>query len=131
VIGQSRGTALSLAMMDPVRLEQRRRHVRVDVDIPAVVRRVRGGRRGRAQAVRIADLSVGGLKLIGAVTLATIDTVVIDADLGEGPVSLGGRVVMSYPTSDGSRVAHVAFSNDYPWIDERIGDLVSAGQSIS
>jgi hypothetical protein len=131
VIGQSRRTALSLTMMDPVRLEQRRRHARVEVDIPAVVRRVRGGRQGRAQTVRIADLSVGGMKLIGVVTLATVDTVVVDTDLGEGPVSLGGRVVMSYPTSDGSRVAHVAFSSDYPWIDDRIGDLVSPGISIS
>jgi PilZ domain len=131
VIGQSRRSALSLAMIDPVRLEQRRRHVRMDVDIPAVVRRVRGGRRGRAQTVRIADLSIGGLKLIGAVTLATVDAVVVDVDLGEGLVSLDGRVVMSYPTSDGTRVAHVAFSTDYPWIDDRAGDSVSPGLSLS
>jgi hypothetical protein len=131
VIGQSRRTALSLNMIDPVRLQQRRRHVRVDVDIPAVVRRIRGGRRGRAQNVRIADLSVGGLKLIGAFALATVDTVSVIVDLGQGPVSLDGRVVMSYPTSDGSRVAHVAFEGDYPWIDERVGDEVSPGLSLS
>ena len=123
--------ALSLTMIDPVRLQQRRRHVRVDVDIPAVVRRVRGGRRGRAQKVRIADLSVGGLKLVGAVTLATVDTVNVIVDLGQGPVSLDGRVVMSYPTSDGSRVAHVAFEGEYPWIEDRVGDEVSPGLSLS
>jgi hypothetical protein len=130
VIGQSRRTALSLTMTDPVGLRQRRRHVRVEVDIPAVVRRVRGGRRGRPQTVRIADLSTGGLKLIGSVTLATVDTVVIDADLGEGLVSLDGRVVMSYPTSDGTRVAHIAFAGDYHWIDPAV-DETSRGVSLS
>jgi hypothetical protein len=129
VIGQSRRTTLSLNMMHPVRVQQRRRHVRVEVDLPAVVRRVRGGRRGRAQTVRIADLSVGGLKLIGPVILATVDTVVIDTDLGQGPVSLDGRVVMSYPTSDGTRVAHIAFASDYPWIEEQA--VVSPGLSLS
>jgi hypothetical protein len=117
-------------MMDPVAVRQRRRHVRVEVDIPAIVRRVRGGRRGRPQTVRIADLSAGGVKLIGAVTLATVDTVVIDADLGHGPVSLDGRVVMSYPTSDGTRVAHVAFAEDYRWIDPS-SDEISRGLSLS
>ncbi len=131
VVGQSERTALSLNMMDPVRVQQRRRHVRVEVDLPAVVRRIRGGRRGRGQTVRIADLSVGGMKLIGAVNLATVDTVVIDTDLGQGPVSLDGRVVMSYPTSDGSRVAHIAFAGDYPWIEERTSDSVSPGLSLS
>ena len=131
VIGQSRRTALSFTMIDPVRLQQRRRYERVEVDIPAVVRRVRGGRRGRAQNVRIADLSIGGLQLIGAVTLATVDTVVVDADLGHGLVSLDGQVVMSYPTSDGSRVAHVAFAADYPGIHERVAGEVSPGLSVS
>jgi hypothetical protein len=135
VVGQSRRSGLSLSMIDPVRLQQRRRHVRVDVDIPAEVRRIRGGRRGRAQNARIADLSIGGLKLIGTFALATVDTVAVTVDLGQGPVSLDGRVVMSYPTSDGSRVAHVAFEGENPWIDEEVDDgvddEVSARLSLS
>jgi hypothetical protein len=89
---------------------QRRRHARVDVDLPAEARRVVAHRLGPVQQGRLADLSPGGLRLVGPFILHTSDSVEVTVDLGEGPVALHGPVVLAYSAPGGGRVVHVALS---------------------
>ena len=131
VIGQSRRTALSLTMMDPVRVQQRRRHVRVDVDIPAVVRRVRGGRRGRAQnrahrrpVGRRFEADRSGHPGHGRHRASSIPT----WGRARYPSTAGWSCPTRPPTAVGSPTS--PSPSDYPWIEERAGDAVSPGLSV-
>ena len=106
---ERRGEAkASLTVGSPAPVVQRRHYVRVDVDLPAEARRIVAGRRGRVQFGRVADLSPGGLRLIGPIVLRTADVVEVTVDLGDGPVELRGPVVLSHAAPDGGRVVHVA-----------------------
>lgn len=62
--------------------------------------------------LEIVDLSRGGMKLLGAESLVTADTVEVAVDLGSGRLALTGRVVMSYPGPGGVRISHIAFSEE-------------------
>lgn len=106
------GNTTSLVILGPASLLQRRRTPRVEVDLAAVVSRVRGGRRGKPEEAHIVDLSRGGMKLLGGASLVTADTVEVAVDLGLGRLALTGRVVMSHPGPGGDRVSHIAFSEE-------------------
>jgi hypothetical protein len=101
---------LSVTLVGPSEMMQRRQYQRYDVDFPAQIRRISGGRRGRASDVRIIDLSYGGAKIIGPTPIETGDTVIVDFDLGHGPLVATARVAMAYPDGEGQRISHLAFT---------------------
>jgi hypothetical protein len=101
---------LSLTLVGPREMMQRRQYQRYDVEFPGQIRRVSGGRRSRPSDVRIIDLSYGGAKIIGATPTETGDTVILDLDLGQGPLVATARVAMAYSDGEGQRISHLAFT---------------------
>jgi hypothetical protein len=101
---------LSLTLVGPSEMMQRRQYQRYDVEFPAQIRRVSGGRRSRPSEVRLIDLSYGGAKIIGTTSIETGDTVILDLDLGHGPLVATARVAMAYPDGEGRRISHLAFT---------------------
>ncbi|GEM_PF-1313586 len=108
-----RGNEVSVQILDGPMFVQRRLGPRVDANLPAEVRHVRASHRGVPYRALVADLSHGGLKLLGPKPLRTGDTIEVTMDLRGSVVSLMGRVVMAYPSpglaEPGSTDAHVAF----------------------
>jgi Tfp pilus assembly protein PilZ len=101
---------LSLTLIGPRWTVQRRRYPRFAVDLEARLRRVRPGRQFGPEGVRIVDLSHGGARVVGTAALSTGDAVVLNLDLGNGPLTAAGRVAMAYPDGMGRRVSHLAFA---------------------
>jgi hypothetical protein len=102
------GQRAELELLGSPMVVQRRSGRRVDAELEAKVRRPRSARRGPAHDMKVADLSHGGMKLVGPFQLSTGDTVEVTVDLGT-PVQVVGRVVMAYPTARGTWTAHLSF----------------------
>jgi PilZ domain len=106
-------------LLDAPMFIQRRLDPRVGVGLPAEVRAVRSANRGHAHEATVADLSHGGLKLEGAKQLRAGDVIEVTVSLSAtlidfvGTITLVGRVVMAYPSSQSTDLAstdaHVCF----------------------
>jgi hypothetical protein len=101
---------LSLSLVGPSGRMQRRQYPRYAVDLRAEIRPVRGGLGRRPSEVHVIDLSDGGAKIVGTTPTETGDTVIINLDLGAGPLVATARVAMAYPDGEGRRVSHLAFT---------------------
>jgi len=99
--------ALVQLLSEPLFVQRRRAH-RWEASLEAQVRRVHAARRGAIRAMKVADLSRGGLKLEGPVRLSTGDTLEVGFNLGR-EVELMGRVVMAYPAPGDFWAVHVSF----------------------
>lgn len=102
------GHRASLELLGGPTFVQRRVGHRVESSLQARVRRVSSGRRGRAQAAVVVNVSRGGLKLQGPFRASTGDTVEVSIELDKRLAVLG-RAVMAYPVSEGNWATHVSF----------------------
>ena len=87
---------------------QRRLTQRMDSSAQALVRRLRSGRKSKAQPAVVVNVSRGGMKLQGPFQASTGDTVEVSVDLDQ-KVALLARTVMTYPLEDGAWATHVSF----------------------
>jgi PilZ domain len=103
------GQRAELELLGSPMVVQRRSRQRVDAALQAKVRRIRSARRGPAHEMTVADLSHGGMRLVGAFQLSTGDTVEVTVDLQGTRVQAVGRAVMAYPSADGRWTVHLSF----------------------
>lgn len=87
---------------------QRRLTQRMDSSAQALVRRLRSGRKSKAQPAVVVNVSRGGMKLQGPFQASTGDTVEVSVELDQ-KVALLARTVMAYPLEDGAWATHVSF----------------------
>ncbi|MGH9105968.1 MAG: PilZ domain-containing protein [Acidimicrobiales bacterium] len=105
-------------------LVQRRTGHRLGAELEATVRRIHSARRGPAHLVVVADLSLGGMKLVGPFRLSTGDTLEVTMDIGP-QVRVRGRAVMAYPTTPGTWAAHVSFLEGQRDVIEQVGGYIA------
>jgi hypothetical protein len=102
------GQKAELELLGKPTFVQRRLGQRMESSAQAQVRRVRSGRKTKAQPALVVNVSRGGMKLQGPLQASTGDTVEVSVDLGRH-VTLLGRTVMAYPLEAGTWTTHVSF----------------------
>ena len=131
MVGAVTDQHISLTILGPPWIQQRRLHSRYVVDLPAKIRRIRQGNPLQAQPVQVVDLSHSGARVVGAVRLEPGGAIELALDVGGGMLAASGLVALAYSDGHGRRVGHVAFTapdaDELRGIDEYLDVLAKRG----
>lgn len=102
---------LDLRLLRALDDTQRRAHPRVPVHLEVRARPVRPNGRGEVESMVAADISEGGIRLVGNVQHSAGTVLELELPTGDGPLALRGMVVAVRAVEADRWTAHVAFTS--------------------